>query len=56
MFLEQDAYFSGSPFTYYGAEARSKDGLTDLHISSKDHKSSSSHVEHDLAFCLPFER
>ncbi|XP_073316696.1 uncharacterized protein [Primulina huaijiensis] len=56
VFLERDAYFSGSPFTNYGAEAHSKDGLTDLHISSKDHKSSSSHVEHDLPFCLPFER
>lgn len=52
VFLEQDTYFSGSPFTNYGAEARSKDGL-DLHISVKDHKSSSSHVEHDLPFWLP---
>ncbi|XP_075481513.1 uncharacterized protein LOC142522199 isoform X3 [Primulina tabacum] len=56
VFLERDAYFSGSPFTNYVAEARSKDGLMDLRISSKDHKSSSSHVEHDLPFCLPFER
>ncbi|XP_073063604.1 uncharacterized protein [Primulina eburnea] len=57
VFLERDAYFSGSPFTNYGAEARSKDGLMDLRISSKDHKSCSSHVEHDLPFCLPsFER
>lgn len=56
VFLEHDAYFSGSPLTNYGTEARFKDEMTDLHISSMDHKSRSSHVDHDLPFCLPSER
>lgn len=57
VFLEHDAYFSGSPLTNYDTEAHFKEELTDLHITSKEHKSRSSHVEHDhLPFCLPFER